>query len=53
MVERRFCDKCGKQIDDLKFLLEFYDRNKEKNILEMDLCDICKTKMIKKIKEEK
>lgn len=46
MVEKIFCDDCGKDMtNDLQFEAEIYCKDTEKNIIKSDLCKKCATKL--------
>lgn len=51
MVEKTFCDKCGKDItNDEIFVIEIYDRILERNRFQIDMCIKCMKKIEKLIK---
>ena len=53
-MKKRFCDLCGKDItNDVIFVLGIYDEILEKETYQKDLCEKCKNKVKKLIKEIK
>jgi len=52
-MKKRFCDLCGKDItNDCIFELGIYDEILEKECFQRDLCEKCKNKIKKLIKEQ-
>lgn len=51
-MKRRFCDFCGKEItNDVVFELGIYDEILEKETYQRDMCEKCKNKVKKLLKE--
>lgn len=51
MVEKTFCDFCGKDItNDAQYHSDIYNCLTEKSIVEKDLCDKCMKKLKKAFK---
>lgn len=51
MVDKKFCDFCGKDISE-GYEIEIFDETSEKYILNKDACESCKVKLKKVIENE-
>ena len=49
-MDKKFCDKCGIEITNLlQYELDIYDQKSE-GIINVDLCETCKDKILKLLK---